>query len=592
MTKNFFTLALAGLGSAGICQSLSIANVCTVSYVQSALPANGTLGNIIIDASSATASAVYNSSFSGNVFYPDAVLDYCNVTFTYSHEGNSDRVLVEYWMPAPSAYQNRYLATGGMAYAINGGSSWLPSGVQVGAVAGLTDGGFGSFDTSFDTAFLLANGTINYDALFMMGYRAIGETTVIGKAFSKGFYGLSIDQKVYTYYQGCSEGGREGWSQVQRWGDEYDGVMPGAPAIRYGQQQVNHLYSNVVEKTLDYYPPSCELEKIVNETIAACDSLDGRSDGVVSRTDLCQLNFNISSIIGTPYACAASSGGGIGLGFGKIKRQFGGGSSTPAQNGTVSAEGVAVAQTILDGLHDANGERVYISYQPSASFSDAATTYDSDTDSYTLDIASTGGEWVVRSLELTSASNLASLDNVTYDTLKGWMIQGMTTYMDTLQTTLPDLTPFYNKGGKILTIHGESDPSIPTGSSVHYHESVRSTMYSNMTFNASSDALGDWYRLFLVPGAAHCATNDAQANGPFPQTTLQTLIDWVENGVKPALLNATHLQGDYEGESDQLCAWPLRPYYTNNGTTLECQYDQASIDTWLYDFNAYNMPLY
>src|SRR5699024_587357 len=100
--------------------------------------------------------------------------------------------------------------------------------------------------------------------------------------------------------------------QVQNYPDVYDGIIPGAPAIRYGQQQANHLYSNVVEKTLDYYPPSCELERIVNATISACDPLDGKKDGVVARTDLCKLNFNVNSTIGLSYHCDASSGGGIG----------------------------------------------------------------------------------------------------------------------------------------------------------------------------------------------------------------------------------------------------------------------------------------
>jgi len=82
-------------------------------------------------------------------------------------------------------------------------------------------------------------------------------------------------------------------------------------------------------------------------------------------------------------------------------------------------------------------------------------------------------------------------------------------------------------------------------------------------------ALGDWYRLFLVPGAAHCAPNTAQPNGPFPQTNLAVLIDSVEKGVVPETLNATVLQGSHVGENVQICAWPLGPYWKNNGTVME-----------------------
>ena len=203
-----------------------------------------------------------------------------------------------------------------------------------------------------------------------------------------------------------------------------------------------------------------------------------------------------------------------------------------------------------------------------------------------------GSEYVERYLDLLNSSDFTTLEGVTYDTLKDWAIQGWQTYQDTLETTWPDLTPFNTSGGKVIYFHGESDSSIPTASSVRYYESVRSIMYPTLSFNDSTAALNEWYRLFLVPGAGHCGPNSAQPNGPFPQTNLAVLIDWVENGVEPTTLNATVLQGDNKGENQQICGWPLRPYWTNNGTNMTCEYDQESIDTWLYDFDAIKMPVY
>ncbi|PSK34248.1 hypothetical protein B9Z65_8574 [Elsinoe australis] len=560
----------------------TLQDVCTTSHVQASLPAEGDIDGVTVDSSSVYATPVYNASVSGADFYPDATFDYCNVSFAYSHNGRDDQVLLQYWLPSPDKFQNRYLATGGGGFAISSQTQSLPGGIIYGAAAGTTDGGFGGFSNNFDSVFLLANGTINYEALYMFGYRGIGEATQIGLELTKNFYNASA--KVYTYYQGCSEGGREGWSQVQKFGDLYDGVIPGAPAFRYGQQQVNHLTSNVIEKTLDYYPAPCEFDKIVNETIKFCDPLDGLTDGVVSRTDLCLLQFNINSTIGLPYYCAATQGGGNPFGPG-------GGVALPAQNGTVTAQAAAVAQAIINGLHDTSGKLAYISYQPSASFADAQTAYNNATGSWELSISSFGGEWVAKFLKLRNASTLETLDGVTYDTLRDWMQLGWQRYEDVLQTTWPDLTAFQSHGGKVLTYHGESDNSIPAGSSVHYHESVRNIMYPDLAFNDSSEALGDWYRLFLVPGAAHCGPNSEQPNGPFPQTNLAVLIDWVEKGVVPQTLNATVLQGEKKGENRQICAWPLRPLWSGNGT-LDCVYDQKSIDTWMYDFDAYKLPLY
>lgn len=381
-------------------------------------------------------------------------------------------------------------------------------------------------------------------------------------------------------------------SQIQRWGEEYDGATIGAPAFRVAQQQTNHLFPNLVEQTLSYYPPPCELAQIVNATIAACDPLDGRTDGVISRSDLCQLNFNLTSVIGQAYYCAAENSTSLGFGFSKRQAEGSTTSYTPAQNGTVSAEAVAVAQAIIDGLHNSAGERAYLTWQIGSEFSDAATAYNSDTGSYELSITSLGGEFVTKWIQEVDLDNLSTLDNVTYDTMVDWMNTAMIRYLDSLQTTVPDLTTFQSSGGKLLHYHGEQDPSVPTASSIHYWQSVRSIMYPNSTNDDDLEAFQDWYQLYLVPGAAHCGSNDLQPNGPFPEDNMATMIDWVENGIKPTGLNATYSSGPYDGTTDSLCTWPLRPLWSSNSTSFDCVYDQASYDSWTYTFDAFKMPVY
>lgn len=576
--------SLGLLATAAVAQAATLGDFCTVSRAKAAVPSSGLLPGIITSGSVVTANPVYNVTVTDEVYYPDATFDYCNVTMTYSHNGKDDKVLLNFWLPTPEKFQNRWVSTGGFGFAINVEET-LPGGVIYGAATGRTDGGFGGFDTNFDDVFPLANGTSNLDALYMFGYQAHHEMSSIGKAFTKNFYSLTDSNKLYAYYQGCSEGGREGFSQVQRFPEEWDGAVIGAPAIRYGQQQVNHLFPQVAQKTLDYIPPYCELEKIVNLTISACDSLDGKTDGVVGRSDLCKLHFDFNSTIGESYYCAASSGVSL------RKRQMPSPAS-PTQSGTVTREGAALASTIYNGLIDSSGRRAYFWYQYGAEMTDAETEYDSTTGKWEIDISSLGGEWVGRGLELLDEDNLSTLDGVTYDTLRDWMLEGWQRYEDVLQTTWPDLSPFEAAGGKIISYHGESDNSIPPASSVRFHESVRSTLYRNESFAEGTRSLNDWYRLFLVPGASHCNTNDLQPNGPFPQTSLGSLIDWVEKKEKPTTLNATILSGEYKGEQQQLCAWPLRPLWKNNGTTMHCVFDKASYDTWIYDLDAFDMPVY
>jgi len=575
--------AFTAVAFAAIAAATTLGDVCTVSRVQAALPSDDFYNGITIDPSSVSASPVYNTSVSGETFFPDATFDYCSVSFAYTHNGRDDQVLLQYWLPAPENFQNRFLATGGGGLAITSGNGSLPGGIIYGAVAGTTDGGFGSFSTNSDAVFLLANGSVNWESVFMFGYQGIHEMSVLGKELTVNFY--NVTSKLYSYYQGCSEGGREGWSQVQRFADEWDGAAVGAPAFRFSFQQVQHLYSDVVEQTLDYYPPPCELELIVNETIAFCDPLDGKTDGVVARTDLCKLKFNLQSVLGKPYYCAASTSSAGPPGSAAV--------SLPEQNGTVTAKGIQVASTIIDGLHDLKGRRVYISYQPAATFGDAQTTWDNETESWGLSVSGIGAEYIARYLNLQNSSTLSNLDNVTYDTLKAWIYEGWQTYQDTLETTWPDLTPFNEAGGKVIHFHGESDNSIPTASSVRYWDSVRRIMYPRMSFTDSAAALNKWYKLFLIPGAAHCGPNSLQPNGPFPQTSLQVLIDWVEKGVEPVTLNGTVLQGENIGQNQQICGWPLRPLWKSNSqVSPDCVYDQSSIDTWIYDFDAFKMPVY
>lgn len=117
---------------------------------------------------------------------------------------------------------------------------------------------------------------------------------------------------------------------------------------------------------------------------------------------------------------------------------------------------------------------------------------------------------------------------------------------------------------------------------------TRTNDQPNLSYEDGAAALTDWYQLYLISGAAHCATNPLMPNGPFPQTNLQVRINWVEKDVKPTTLNATVLQGEYVGENRQICAWPLRPMWKDK---MECEYDQTSIDTWHYDFKV-PLPVY
>ncbi|KAJ2984178.1 hypothetical protein NUW58_g6129 [Xylaria curta] len=165
-------LALSLSSAIPAVQAASLAEICTVDYIRGALPIEDLGLAVTLDTSSVSVALTTNRTAASN-WYPTTVVDYCTVTFAYSHHGlNNDTVRVSYLVPSPDKFTKRYLSTGGGGLAINSGTQYTPSGIIVGAVAGITDGGFGSFNTQFDKAFLIANGTVNWQATYMFGYQA------------------------------------------------------------------------------------------------------------------------------------------------------------------------------------------------------------------------------------------------------------------------------------------------------------------------------------------------------------------------------------------------------------------------------------
>lgn len=197
-------LAAMAISARAANSTVSLADVCTSSYVAAHLPAAGYYGDYALApiADSVSANPVYNHSVGAtySVFFPAATFDYCNVTFSYTHEGRDDTVVLTLWLPTPANYQNRFLTTGGGGYAINSQLQSLPGGVMYGAAAGQTDGGFGQYATEAIDTFLVENGTVDWQNVYMFGYQAIRELSLLGREFTSNFFNAS-GVKQYNYYQ-------------------------------------------------------------------------------------------------------------------------------------------------------------------------------------------------------------------------------------------------------------------------------------------------------------------------------------------------------------------------------------------------------
>ena len=122
------TAALVLVGAAA---ATSLSSICTDAYAKKSLPI-GAIDGVTIDASSVSTSLVENFTAS-SIFYPTTSFSYCNLTFAYSHDGiDGDIVHVQYWLPKPEDFKNRYVSTGGGGWAINSGSSSIPTGIIAG----------------------------------------------------------------------------------------------------------------------------------------------------------------------------------------------------------------------------------------------------------------------------------------------------------------------------------------------------------------------------------------------------------------------------------------------------------------------------
>ena len=119
----------------------------------------------------------------------------------------------------------------------------------------------------------------------------------------------------------------------------------------------------------------------------------------------------------------------------------------------------------------------------------------------------------------------------------------------------PNLSPYFDHGGKLLQYHGWADPGIPAQSSIDYYSSVRAAL---------DDPLDNAYRLFMVPGMAHCQGG----TGPDRFDALGVIDAWVESGKPPQSIVASHLgRDDAVDRTRPLCPYPQVAIYKGEGST-------------------------
>ena len=151
-------------------------------------------------------------------------LNFCNVTVTYTHPDQDDRINVQTWLPLEDKWNGRFQGTGGGGYIAGWGSESLAPAVAAGYAASSTDAGVIGEDASAWA--LLKLGQVDQKRLENFAYVSLNDLSLIGKAVTESYYGKPPS---YSYWTGCSTGGRQGMMLAQRYPEAFNGILALAP---------------------------------------------------------------------------------------------------------------------------------------------------------------------------------------------------------------------------------------------------------------------------------------------------------------------------------------------------------------------------
>jgi hypothetical protein len=445
--------------------------------------------------------------------------DWCRVTIHVSRAPAPNVITV--WVALPlHNWNGRFLGLGGGGW-VPGFPAALELGAQLGFATAITNAGR-PYDVSIRpedlqrligrSDFLVdAHGRLDWQMLRNFAYRGIHEMTTVGKAVTAEFYARPPD---YSYFSGCSTGGRQGQSEVQRYPTDYDGVLSGAPAINWAHFAMADSWPLTVTNELGPVA-QCKLDAAHRAAVDRCDADDGVRDGLIATVGTCRVDPK--SLIGVRTDC-----------------------------GVIDAHDADVIGRIWDGPHRRDGAPLWNGIDRAALIHAP------------LPIDITRAQVSPFSEHPTEQSVIAPMSDFARE-----FDRFVERYGEVMDTSNPDISGFANGGGKTIIWHGVADDVIPAAGSVHYVESVRRTL-------GVSKAEG-FLRFYLAPGVMHCGGGD----GPLPVNLLEPLMDWVEHGRAPRAARS-EVQ-DANGaiiRSRPLCPYPTLARYRGHGTVD----DAASFD--------------
>jgi hypothetical protein len=191
-------------------------------------------------------------------------------------------------MVASFRWNKRFQATDGGGWWAGYGATALIDPVASGYVAASADGGnLATTDSSIPTNALTASGDVNLGLLADFSFPTLHEMVVVAKAVTTSFYGTPPD---FSYFTGCSNGGRQGYALAQKYPNDFNGIMANAPGLYWPDIFLHLNWAHFLMNPLHFYPSACEYSAFRNARIKACDAMDGVTDGIISAPFHCSFD--------------------------------------------------------------------------------------------------------------------------------------------------------------------------------------------------------------------------------------------------------------------------------------------------------------
>jgi len=424
---------------------------------------------------------------------------FCRVTLKIAPSPDSD-IRSEVWLPA-SGWNGKFLQVGNGAW---GGSiqyGALGDALRRGYAAASTDTGHTGTDASFAMG--------HPEKLIDFGYRSVHETAVLGKATAATLYG---EKPRVAYFDGCSGGGRMSFMEAQRFPDDFDGIIAGAPG--YNRTDVAFQTLGMAQATHaspESFIPASKYPALHRAALEMCDSLDGLADGLIADPSACRFDPGV-------LQCQGADGPGC----------------------LTDAQVVAARRIYAPVLDPKTGARVASGLEPGSELQWGGVAGNQPHSMYNdllKFVVMKDPNWDYRTLDVgRQLARARQADS------------------GVLAATSTELTPFVTRGGRLLMYHGWSDQNIPPRESVTYYNELLKTM--------GRQKVTEGVRLFMVPGMGHCGGGD----GPNEFDMLAALEQWREHAKAPNEILASQRNEGRVIRTRPLCPYPQIAKYKGSGS--------------------------